>query len=40
MGQLLLMLLIPPLVGVVTYAVVRLFWEKDAEADQERAERR
>ena len=40
MGQLLLMLLIPPLVGVVTYAVVRLFCKKDEEAHQEGAERR
>ncbi len=29
MGQLLLMLTIPPIVGVVTYIVVRRIWERE-----------
>jgi hypothetical protein len=27
MGQLLMILIVPPLVGIVTYAVLRLIWE-------------
>lgn len=34
MGQLLMILIVPPLVGVVTYAVFRFFWEKDEQADR------
>ncbi len=33
MGQLLVMVILPPLIGVVTYAVLRLLWRKDEEAD-------
>jgi hypothetical protein len=29
MGQLLVMLIVPPILGVVTYIVVRLNWERD-----------
>jgi hypothetical protein len=29
MGELLLMLLIPPFIGVVTYAVLRIIWARD-----------
>ena len=29
MGQLLLTLIVPPIVGVVTYLVVRRIWERD-----------
>jgi hypothetical protein len=29
MSQLLLMLIIPPFVGVVTYAIFRIIWAKD-----------
>ena len=32
MGQFLLM--VPPLVGVVTYAIFRLIWKKDEQADR------
>ena len=32
MGQLLAILIIPPLVGVITYAVFRIIWEKDEQA--------
>ena len=34
MGQLLAILIIPPLVGVITYAVFRIIWEKDEQADR------
>ncbi len=34
MGELLVMLIVPPIVGVVTYAALRLIWKKD-EADRE-----
>ena len=34
MGQLLTILIIPPLVGVITYAVFRFIWEKDEQADR------
>ena len=34
MGQLLMILIVPPLVGIVTYAVFRLVWEKDKQADR------
>ena len=29
MGQLLAILVIPPLVGIITYAVFRFIWQKD-----------
>jgi hypothetical protein len=29
MGQLLAVLIVPPIVGLVTYLVVRLLWERD-----------
>lgn len=31
MGQLLIMLVVPPLVGVVTYAIVRIMFEQDED---------
>jgi hypothetical protein len=34
MGQLLVMIIVPPVVGVVTYAVLRLLWKRDKEADR------
>jgi len=34
MGELLVMLIIPPFIGVAIYAVLRIFWEKDEEADR------
>ena len=34
MGQLLAILIIPPLVGVITYAVFRIIWEKDEQGDR------
>ena len=34
MGQLLAILIIPPLVGIITYAVLRFIWEKDERADR------
>ncbi len=35
MGQLLVMLIVPPLVGVVTFAIYRFIWERDEAAKQE-----
>ena len=29
MGELLVIITVPPLVGVITYAVFRFIWEKD-----------
>jgi hypothetical protein len=40
MGQLLVMLIVPPIVGVVTYIVVRLIWEKDENSAREAVRRR
>ena len=40
MGQLLMILIIPPLVGVITYAVFRFIWEKDEQADRVAPSRR
>lgn len=37
MGQLLVMLIIPPIIGIVTYAVLRLIWKKDEAVDREGA---
>ena len=34
MGQLLAILIVPPLVGIMTYAVFRVIWDKDAQADR------
>ena len=34
MGQLLAILIIPPLVGVITYAVFRIIWGKNEQADR------
>jgi hypothetical protein len=40
MGQLLVTLIVPPIIGVVTYLIVRLIWERDengtGEADRRR----
>ena len=33
MGQILAMVIIPLLVGVVTYAALRLLWKREAKAD-------
>ena len=33
MGQLLVMLIVPPIVGVVTYIVVRRIWDRDENGD-------
>lgn len=35
MGQLLLMLIVPPIVGAATYAVFRIFFNKDEDKDGE-----
>jgi hypothetical protein len=40
MGQLLVMLIVPPIVGVVTYIVGRLIWEKDENSAREAVRRR
>jgi hypothetical protein len=40
MGQLLVMLIVPPIVGVVTYIVVRLVWERDENGGSEIVRRR
>jgi hypothetical protein len=40
MGQLLLMLIVPPIVGVVTYVVVRRIWEREENGAGEIARRR
>jgi hypothetical protein len=34
MVQLLVMIIVPPVVGVATYAILRLLWKKQEEADQ------
>ena len=34
MGQFLVMLIVPPVVGVVAYIVFRLIWEKDEDASE------
>ena len=34
MGQLLAILIIPPLVGIITYALFQFIWEKDEQADR------
>jgi hypothetical protein len=40
MGQLLAILIIPPLVGLITYAVFRFIWEKDGPSDRVAPDRR
>jgi hypothetical protein len=40
MGQLLVMLIIPPIVGVVTYIIVRRVWERDENGGSELVRRR
>jgi len=40
MGQLLLMLIVPPIVGVATYVVVRRIWEREENGSGEVARRR
>jgi len=40
MGQLLVMLIVPPIIGLVTYFVVRFFCERDENRDCETIERR
>ena len=40
MGQLLAILIIPPLVGIITYAVFQFVWEKDEQADRVSPSRR
>ena len=39
MGQLLAMLIVPPIVGVVTYIVVRVIWEREEHGAGEVARR-
>ena len=39
MGQLLVTLIVPPIIGVVTYLVVRLIWERDENGAGEAAMR-
>jgi hypothetical protein len=34
MDQLLLIVLVPPAVGIATYALLRLLWKKQEEADR------
>ena len=40
MGQLLMMLIIPPTVGVVTYVIIRRLWEGDENDASETVRRR
>ena len=40
MGQLLVTLIVPPIIGVVTYLVVRLIWERDENGAGEVSKRR
>jgi len=40
MGQLLVMLIVPPIVGVVTYIIVRRLWERDETGAGEAVMRR
>jgi hypothetical protein len=40
MGQLLVMLIVPPIVGVVTYIVVRRIWEREENGASEAVGRR
>ena len=40
MGQLLVMLIVPPIVGVVTYIIVRRVWARDENGGSEAVRRR
>ena len=40
MGQLLVMLIVPPIVGVVTYIIIRRIWERDENGAGEAVRRR
>jgi hypothetical protein len=40
MGQLLATLIVPPIVGLITYIVVRRIWMRDEDAGGEAADRR
>ncbi len=40
MGQLLVILIVPPIIGLITYFVVRLYWERDENGGNETIERR
>jgi hypothetical protein len=40
MGQLLVTLIVPPVVGLITYVVVRRIWERDENAPSEAGRRR
>jgi hypothetical protein len=40
MGQLLVMLIVPPIVGVVTYIIIRRIWERDENGASKAARRR
>jgi hypothetical protein len=40
MGELLVTLILPPIVGLVTYIVVRRIWERDENASSEEVRRR
>jgi hypothetical protein len=39
MGQLLLMLIVPPIVGVISYMVIRRIWDRDENGASEAVER-
>jgi len=38
-GQLLVMLIVPPIVGVVTYIIIRRLWERDENGASEAVRR-
>jgi hypothetical protein len=40
MGQLLVMLIIPPIVGVVTYIIIRRIWDRDENGASDTVRRR
>jgi len=40
MGQLLVTLIVPPIVGLITYIVVRRIWARDENAPSEAVSRR
>jgi hypothetical protein len=40
MGQFLVMLIVPPIVGVVTYIIIRRIWERDENGASEAVTRR
>jgi hypothetical protein len=40
MGQLLVMLIVPPAVGMVTYIIIRRLWERDENDTDEAVKRR